>query len=137
LHRGIQELRRRPFAAGDSAARKQISNFRGSVSVGFAIVRIILSAFGRHSIVGRRAQTATDRTLASTADDEAGSRNESPRMSLNKKQKKQLTLAREKLNKLRQLLSNAKKQPDDPAEIPRLEKEIAEVEREIERIAQG
>lgn len=58
-------------------------------------------------------------------------------MSLNKKQKKQLQVARDKLNKLRVLLSNAKKQPDDPAEIPRFEKEIADVEREIEKINQG
>ena len=58
-------------------------------------------------------------------------------MPLNKKQKKQLQVAREKLNKLRQLLSSAKQQPDDPAEIPRLEKQIADVEREIEKISQG
>jgi hypothetical protein len=58
-------------------------------------------------------------------------------MAINKKQKKQLQVARDKLNKLRMLLSNAKKQPDDPADIPRLEKEIADVEREIEKINQG
>ena len=58
-------------------------------------------------------------------------------MTLNKKQKKQLQVARDKLNKLRTLLSNAKKQPDDPADIPRLEKEIAGVEQEIQKINLG
>ncbi len=55
-------------------------------------------------------------------------------MGLNKKQKKQIEAAKNKLSKLRQLLTNAKKQPDDPAEIPRLEGEIGALEAEIEKI---
>ena len=56
---------------------------------------------------------------------------------LNKKQKKQLDVARKKINKLHQLVAAARKQPDDPAEVPRLEGEIAAVEREIEKIQAG
>jgi hypothetical protein len=58
-------------------------------------------------------------------------------MGLNKKQKKQIEAAKNKLSKLRQLLTNAKKQPDDPAEIPRLEGEIAAIEANIEKIKNG
>ena len=45
-------------------------------------------------------------------------------MGLNRKQKKQLDVARKKLNSLRQQLAGAKAQPDDPAAVPRLEGEI-------------
>ncbi|MEC9009688.1 MAG: hypothetical protein VX311_06990 [Planctomycetota bacterium] len=45
-------------------------------------------------------------------------------MGLNRKQKKQLDVARKKLNSLRQQLAGAKAQPDDPADVPRLEGEI-------------
>ena len=45
-------------------------------------------------------------------------------MGLNRKQKKQLDVARNKLNSLRQQLAGAKAQPDDPADVPRLEGEI-------------
>lgn len=55
-------------------------------------------------------------------------------MSLNKKQKKQIEVHRQKITKLRQLLSGAKQQMDDPAEVPRLEKEIAEHEASIEKL---
>lgn len=58
-------------------------------------------------------------------------------MGLNKKQKKQIEAAKNKLSKLRQLLQNARKQPDDPAEIPRLEGEIAALEAEIDKIKNG
>jgi len=58
-------------------------------------------------------------------------------MSLNKKQKKHLELARIKLRKLQQLLAAAKKQNDDPAEIPKLEAEIAAVEREIRSLQEA
>ncbi len=58
-------------------------------------------------------------------------------MGLNKKQKKQIEASKNKLGKLRQLLTNAKKQPDDPAEIPRLEGEIAAIEANIEKIKNG
>lgn len=55
-------------------------------------------------------------------------------MGLNKKQKKQIDVARKKLNNLQQLLAAAKKQPDDPNEPARLEREIAEVEEQIAKI---
>lgn len=56
---------------------------------------------------------------------------------LNKKQKKQIDVARKKVNKLQQLLADARKQPDDPAEVPRLEAEIASVLADIEKIQAG
>ena len=55
-------------------------------------------------------------------------------MGLNKKQKKQIEATKNKLGKLRILLTNARKQPDDPAEIPRMEGEIAALEADIEKI---
>jgi hypothetical protein len=39
-----------------------------------------------------------------------------------------------KIQRLRELLKAAKNQPDDPREIPRLEKEIADLTAEIEKI---
>ncbi len=45
-------------------------------------------------------------------------------MGLNRKQKKQLEVSRKKLDSLRQQLAGAKAQPDDPADIPRIEGEI-------------
>ncbi len=58
-------------------------------------------------------------------------------MALNKKQKKQVEAARKKILKLRQLLAGARKQPDDPAEVPRLEHEIASIEETIKKIQNG
>ena len=55
-------------------------------------------------------------------------------MGLNKKQKKQIEAARKKIQKLQGLLTAARKQPDDPNEVPRLEGEIAALETEIEKI---
>lgn len=55
-------------------------------------------------------------------------------MALNKKQQKQIEAAKNKIQRLRDLLNAAKKQPDDPREIPRLEKEIADLTAEIEKI---
>ena len=55
-------------------------------------------------------------------------------MGLNKKQKKQIDVLRKKQQKLQQLLSAARQQPDDPAEAPRLQGELAAVEAEIEKI---
>ncbi|WP_291168026.1 hypothetical protein [Gimesia sp.] len=46
-------------------------------------------------------------------------------MSLNKKQKKQIDIARQKIQKLRQRLTGAKEQMDDPQEVKSLEQEIA------------
>ena len=55
-------------------------------------------------------------------------------MALNKKQQKQIDAAKNKILRLRELLKAAKNQPDDPQEIPRLEKEIADLNTEIEKI---
>ena len=55
-------------------------------------------------------------------------------MALNKKQQKQIEAAKNKIQRLRDLLNAAKRQPDDPREIPRLEKEIADLMAEIEKI---
>lgn len=55
-------------------------------------------------------------------------------MALNKKQQKQIEAAKNKITRLRGLLNAAKNQPDDPREIPKLEKEIADLNAEIERI---
>lgn len=55
-------------------------------------------------------------------------------MSLNKKQKKQIDALKNKLQRAQQLLSAARNQPDDPAEVPKLEKEVAMIQAEIEKI---
>ncbi len=55
-------------------------------------------------------------------------------MALNKKQQKQIEAVKNKIQRLRQLLNAAKNQPDDPQEAPRLEKEIAALNAEIEKI---
>lgn len=55
-------------------------------------------------------------------------------MTLNKKQQKQIEAAKNKIQRLRQLLAAAKNQPDDPQEIPRLEKQIADLNAEIEKV---
>jgi hypothetical protein len=57
-------------------------------------------------------------------------------MSLNKKQKKQLDIEQKRLSQLRQQLSGAKKQMDDPAEIVRLERDIADCEARISKARQ-
>lgn len=58
-------------------------------------------------------------------------------MALDRKQKKLLEPARKRLLKLQQLLSGARKQPDDLAEITRLEREIAAEEENIRKIQAG
>ena len=58
-------------------------------------------------------------------------------MALNKKQKKQIEAAKNKILRVRQLLNAARKQPDDPDDIPRLEAQIAQLEAEIEKIRNG
>ena len=62
------------------------------------------------------------------------SRGNSRQMALNKKQQKQIDAAKTKVQRLQQLLNAARKQPDDPREIPKLEKEIADLNAEMERI---
>jgi len=58
-------------------------------------------------------------------------------MAHNRKQKKQIEAAKNKIQRLRELLRGAKNQPDDPQEIPRLEGQIAELQSEIEKIRNG
>ena len=55
-------------------------------------------------------------------------------MNLTKKQKKQLELARKRQAHLKQQLAGAKRQLDDPAEVRRLERDLAELEQQIARI---
>ena len=56
---------------------------------------------------------------------------------LNKKQKKQLDVARKKVAVLRQQLAGAKRQTDDPDEVGRLEQEVANAVRQIEKIQEA
>jgi|GEM_PF-1944260 len=53
---------------------------------------------------------------------------------MNKKTKKQLEVARQKLKKLHGLLTAAKQQTDEPREIEDLKSQIQEVENQIETI---
>ncbi len=55
-------------------------------------------------------------------------------MSLNKKQKKQIDVARKKIQNLRQRLTGAREQMDDPQEVNNLENEIAAQEELIKKI---
>ncbi len=56
---------------------------------------------------------------------------------MDKKDKKRQEVLQQRIAKLQQLLSAAKKQPDDPTEVPRLEKELAAAHAELARIKQG
>lgn len=53
---------------------------------------------------------------------------------MDKKDKKRLEVLQQKIAKLQHLLAGAKKQPDDPAEVPRLEKELAAAHAELARL---
>jgi len=55
-------------------------------------------------------------------------------MPLNKKQKEQIDTARKKISAFQQLIAAAKKQPDDPNEVPRLNAEIAKQQEEIAKV---
>lgn len=52
-------------------------------------------------------------------------------MLMDKKEKKRLDVLQQKIAKLQQLLAGAKKQPDDEAEAPRIEKELAAARAEL------
>jgi hypothetical protein len=56
---------------------------------------------------------------------------------MDKKQKKRMEVLQQKIAKLQQLLAGAKKQPDDPAEVPRLEKELAAAHAELHALKEG
>jgi predicted nucleic acid-binding Zn-ribbon protein len=53
---------------------------------------------------------------------------------MDKKAKKRIDLLNDRLQKLRQQLAGAKKQMDDPAEVRRLEQEIATAESELAKL---
>jgi cob(I)alamin adenosyltransferase len=50
---------------------------------------------------------------------------------MDKKEKKRMEVLQQKIAKLQQQLAGAKKQPDDPADIPRLEKELTAAHAEL------
>jgi len=56
---------------------------------------------------------------------------------MDKKDKKRMEVLQQKIAKLQQLLAGAKKQPDDPAEVPRLEKELAAAHAELATLKKG
>ncbi|MFM9058207.1 MAG: hypothetical protein ACKOSQ_03605 [Planctomycetaceae bacterium] len=56
---------------------------------------------------------------------------------MDRKDKKRLEVLHQKIAKLQQQLAGAKKQPDDPAEVPRLEKELAAAHAELTALKQG
>ena len=56
---------------------------------------------------------------------------------MDKKEKKRMEVLQQKIGKLQQLLAGAKKQPDDPAEVPRLEKELAAAHAELASLKKG
>jgi polyhydroxyalkanoate synthesis regulator phasin len=58
-------------------------------------------------------------------------------MALDKKQKKQIEAAKTRMQKLRQLLAGARDQPDDPEEITRLKREIADLEAQMRKLHEG
>ena len=53
---------------------------------------------------------------------------------MDKKVKKKIDVLHDRINKLKQQLAGAKKQMDDPAEVGRLERDIAQAEAELEKI---
>ena len=56
---------------------------------------------------------------------------------MDKKTKKRIDVLQKKRTKLRNELSVVRKFTDDPADIPRLEKEIADIEAELETLKGG
>lgn len=53
---------------------------------------------------------------------------------MDKKAKKKIEVLRKRLEKCRQQLAGAKAQTDDPAEVATLEKEIADIQADIEKL---
>jgi len=58
-------------------------------------------------------------------------------LSVDKKLKKRMEVLHQKIVKLQQQIAGAKRQPDDPAEVPRLERELAAVHAELASLKQG
>ena len=90
----------------------------------------IAIAFGGVSVMPAAAGPRHDASSVSQRDIEISA-------AQHKKQKKQLDLARKRQGQLKQQLAGAKKQLDDPAEVRRLERELAELEQQIARIQEG
>jgi len=53
------------------------------------------------------------------------------------KAKKRIEVLQPKLQKLRQQLAGAKRQPDEPGDIARLESEVAAVEKELRELKES
>jgi hypothetical protein len=53
---------------------------------------------------------------------------------VDKKAKKKIDVLHDRITKLRQQLAGAKKQLDDPAEVVRLERDIAQAQAELDKI---
>jgi hypothetical protein len=53
---------------------------------------------------------------------------------MDKKVKKRIDVLRARLQKSQQQLAGARKQMDDPADVTRLEKEISEINAELEKL---
>ena len=53
---------------------------------------------------------------------------------MDKKAKKRIDLLNVRLQKLRQQLAGARKQMDEPGEVARLEKEVTEINAELEKL---
>lgn len=53
---------------------------------------------------------------------------------MDKKAKKKIEVLRQRIQKMTQQLSGAKKQDDEPGEVERLEKEIADARSQIEKL---
>ena len=53
---------------------------------------------------------------------------------MDKKSKKKLEVLRQRLHKLQQQLAGARQQPDEAGEVERLQREIAAVEAEIQKL---
>lgn len=56
---------------------------------------------------------------------------------MDKKAKKRVDLLNQRLQKLRQQMAGARKQMDDPADVKRLESEVAQVSAELEKLKQS
>jgi hypothetical protein len=56
---------------------------------------------------------------------------------MDKKQKKRMEVLQQKIQKLQQQLAGAKQQPDDPADVPRIEGELAAAHEELSRLKQS
>ncbi len=56
---------------------------------------------------------------------------------MDKKAKKRIDVLQQKLQKVRLQLSGAKKQMDDPQDVVRLEREVADIESELKKLKES